>query len=242
MQPVLLVDDRAGSKKLGKIPGAILTRLEYGDACLVGRGEDDNPIFVGIEIKTIGDVLNCISDGRFAGHQLPGMQHTYDVLYLVVEGPYRADKSGALAVPRRGGLKVITKGSRQFMWSDLENWFNTMTIKAGLHVRRSMSERETLLMVRALLKWWTQKEWSRHRAHLQPDLSKPTTLIKPSLLRRVARELPGVGWEKAQIVEKHFNSVLAMCLATEEDWKEIPGIGKILSTKIVSEIGKHGSR
>ena len=40
---------------------------------------------------------------------------------------------------------------------------------------------------------------------------------KPSLVRRIAAELPGVGWERALAVEKRFRTIEDLMIATEEE-------------------------
>ncbi len=61
------------------------------------------------------------------------------------------------------------------------------------------------------------------------------------MLRRVAKELPGIGWERSLAVEKHFVSVLAMMLAKSPEWEKVDGIGKTLAQKIVKAIIKRRS-
>src|SRR5574341_487369 len=80
------IDPRAGSDKLIPRLQALhvpvsKTQLEYGDIHWLGRGEDDRPIPIGIEYKTITDVLDCIKTGRFAGRQLEGMQDAYELIW-----------------------------------------------------------------------------------------------------------------------------------------------------------------
>src|SRR5574341_1238250 len=103
---MILLDDRAGSKDLAPfMPKSVpftLTRLEYGDVAFSGRGPS-GVCTVGVEIKKIPDLVDCIYSGRFAGHQLPGMLDTYDYCYLLVEGATRAGKLGTLEYRRAGG-------------------------------------------------------------------------------------------------------------------------------------------
>ena len=50
---------------------------------------------------------------------------------------------------------------------------------------------------------------------------------KATLLRRVAAELPGIGFDRARNVEDFFGSIESMFWAGEDDWKKIEGIGKV---------------
>src|SRR5260370_1150504 len=108
---MLLVDYRAGSKELVKplvkLLGADMveeTSLDFGDVAFTGRGPKDTPLDIGIEFKTIGDIAQCCRDGRFAGHQLPGMRKTYAHSWLMIEGTWRHDDAGFITTyqgPRR---------------------------------------------------------------------------------------------------------------------------------------------
>jgi len=83
-----------------------------------------------------------------------------------------------------------------------------------------------------------QKRWHTHTAHTA--LHKDATIFnapralsfiedvgKPTLLRKIAAELPGVGVGRSALVEKHFGSVYNMFMATEKDWLKIDGVGKV---------------
>jgi ERCC4-type nuclease len=60
--------------------------------------------------------------------------------------------------------------------------------------------------------------------------------LKPSLVRRVATQLEGIGWEKSAAVAAKFSSVLDMIVATEAEWQTIPGIGKGLAARAVRQL------
>lgn len=232
---MILVDDRIGSRHLvDYLKGSSLTRLEFGDACFFGNGPQGEPISIGIELKVVDDILACITDGRFAGHQLPGLVKTYDIIYLIMEGRCRANpRDGTLEQPYKKGWSRKYHG-RPYMWRDLQHWIMTMEFKAGIRFRNTFDRKETALFIRSLYTWWNSKEWEEHRAHLAFDTSSRSSLLlkKPSLLRRIAKELPGIGWDKSRTVEQHFKSVRKMVLAPEREWRELEGIGKKLSHQI----------
>lgn len=236
---MILIDDRTGSKELYSLlpPGtADICRLNFGDCAWVGRG-DNKPVMVGVELKGVNDVLNCITTGRFSGHQLPGLLKDYDVIYLIVEGATRPGKEGTLERLGRGGWQPVVLGTRVWMHRELDNWLTTMESVAGIRLRRTESERETAACILNLYRWWNDKEWNEHRSHLAFDRSTRPTLLHPSLAIRVAKELPGVGYQKAGAVARFFHgSVREMVNAPEDRWKEVDGIGKVLSQRIVEEI------
>ena len=231
-----MLDDRTGSGDLIRYLRGVakLSRLSFGDAQIEGNGPEGRPVLVGVEVKRVEDILKCITDGRFAGHQLPGLQASYEVVYLVVEGDYRVGKEGLLEVMRYHMWRPVLLGSRKFMYRDMDNWLTTMEMKAGVKIRRTGGRQETAQFLKDLYGWWTGREWEEHRAHLAfHDPGPPAALLrKPSLLRRVAKELPGVGWERSAAVEKRFHSVVQMVQASEKEWRTVEGIGKGIATRV----------
>ncbi|KKK85044.1 hypothetical protein LCGC14_2777270, partial [marine sediment metagenome] len=68
------------------------------------------------------------------------------------------------------------------------------------------------------------------------------SIIKPTLVRRIANELPGIGWERSVAVAAKFSSVAAMMSATQKDWTEIEGIGSKIAKEVkraLSGWGEH---
>jgi ERCC4-type nuclease len=93
----------------------------------------------------------------------------------------------------------------------------------------------TCQTIEYLARWWG-KEWKSHRGHLQMHKPGPPQaslqLKKASLVRRVAVELPHVGWKRAQAVEEAFGTVEDMVVATEDEWREVEGIGRVSAREI----------
>jgi len=237
---MMFLDSRVGSKDLLDpmrrfgIP-VELTTLDYGDATWLGKGPD-GPLPVGVELKTIGDLLSSLVSGRLTGHQIPGMVQQYHQVWLVVEGMVKPDReTGELQQFRGSGWRPIELGRRRFTYHDFSAFLATLETKAGVHVRQTEGRWETACLLASLYRWW-QKDWESHRGHLafEPVLRDTALLSQPSLLRRLAKELPGVGWTKSAEVEAHFKTVDRMTSATEADWVQIKGIGKTLAGKIVA--------
>lgn len=237
------VDTRAGSGPLVPLLRARGVRgvegatLPYGDIAIEGRGPEGRPIQVGIEYKKLGDMVQCIDNGRFVGHQLPGMLAHYEVIWLVVEGIWREGKSGLLEVPRGSNWSPLISGTGHAMASSLVGFLMTMEQKVGIKVMRTGTPPQTVDWLYHLNRWWTGKDWEEHRAHLAFDNSQALALIrKPNLVRRVAKELPGVGMGKSGPVARHFRTVLDMAMADEKEWASIEGIGKTMAGRIVKVI------
>ena len=241
---MLLLDNRVGSGDLGhyfaqwKVPYQ-LCRLEYADVAFTGHGPGEMDMEIGIEVKKVRDVLNCISDGRFSGHQLPGLVENYARVWLVIEGQYTVDYTTGLLVHRRGKFNVpVACGTRQFMYRDLSNWITTIETKTPVRVRRTGGRVETARFCADLYSWWTHKEWDQHRSHLAFDEPLPDRMLlyRPNLVRRVAKELEGIAWGKSGAVAKKFKSVEEMVYAEEKEWREVEGIGKTLAHRIYESL------
>lgn len=243
---MIQIDDRQGSAELAPMfpPGVpvVVSRLEFADFCFIGNGPDDEPVSIGVERKGIKDLLNSMVSGRLAGHQLVGLVNSYHHVYIVVEGLWRFNPNDGMLEERNGKDWIpLQLGSRRFMAREVLGFLHTLMIKTGVMVFYSGSRRETAQVVSVLYHWWTNKKWDEHSAHLglvkrHQSNENAVELVKAPLIRRMAAELPGVGWQKSREVARHFGSVLEMVLAAEREWRQIPGIGKILAERIVKEI------
>ncbi len=192
--------------------------MQYGDIAFPGEGPE-HPIPIGIERKKIPDVLQCITDGRFAGHQLPGLLANYEVVYLIVEGDYGCATDGDLLY--RG--KHIPWGRKTWKYAGLESWLNTVDLRAGVRVRRTKDEKETVALIHALYSWW-QEDWVDHRSHLEFDQPRfnsgdsGISFVRPSPVRLVGKEIPGVGWVRSGQLDMYFQNVREMANAPLEKW------------------------
>lgn len=242
---MIQVDNRTGSDRLGKAllksrQPVTMCRLEFGDASFMGVGVDQRPVPVGIEYKITSDALTCITDGRFAGHQLIGLTQSYEHVILLIEGVTRpSHPDGLLEVRHDRGFWYQAKvGPRAFMHRDFMAWLNTLTFKAGVKVIRTSCLAESASVVAGLYRWWTDG-WESHKSHLA--LQSPIELgqvnfTKPSLARRVASCLPGIGVERSLFVSRALPTVFDMAVADESDWAGIDGVGKLGASKIFNAI------
>lgn len=234
------VDPRAGSGPLFPllksrgVKGVTLTQMTYGDIAIDGNGPGGMPVAIGIEYKKLGDMVQCIENGRFTGHQLPGMLESYDQIHLLVEGIWREGRSGLIEVPRGSSWQPMSRGMTA---SALWGFLHTMSNKLGLKVSHTGTTSQTVDWLYHLNRWWTEKEYEEHKAHLAFDNSAALSLVsRPSLRRRIAKELPGIGWGRSGDVARHFPSVIDMLIAGEQEWTSIKGIGKETARRVVRAI------
>ena len=257
---MILIDPRTGSSDLKSLiearpshPDVAEVMLDYGDAQLTFSGPNNTDLSVAIEIKKLDDVLDCIHSGRFAGHQLIGLQG-YDIPILLIEGIWRMDwRSGVLEVPRGRGWNSHQIGSRGWMYRDLNRWLLVMELVAGMHVWITNDRQETVQTLIDLHELG-KKPWMEHaslQVHDDSSLMKlkfnrqggrdVLRLTEPSTKEYIAARLPGIGVERVKDVANYFPTVKAMINATEQEWKEALGMkGKKVLTpkKIVDEIEK----
>jgi ERCC4-type nuclease len=256
---MIYVDNRAGSRDLYPLLvarglPATLTRMDYGDICFLGQGPGGEPVSVGIECKTVRDVIQCVCDGRFAGHQLPGLVQSYEQVWLLVEGLWRPNpKSGMLEYrKKRGEWAELTAGNRRFMYRDLVSWFFTAEIKGGIRSVRVGNWGEGSVWLSSLYRWWTNGNgWEDHKSHLAfhdgtrhgtpykreratrmiASLSDRALLERPTLTRMIAAQLPNVGWTRSAPLAKKFRTVEELVAASPEELM-VDGIGPKIAAGI----------
>lgn len=233
----VLVDDRAGSVDLVKYPplkrSGVLTRLRAGDVMIIGNGPGHKPVLVGVEVKTVADLVSSIDSGRLQGKQLPEMLQDYDDSWLLTYGDYRCSNHGDLQVRVRGKWVEHVYGGKDgaaLPYVYLEAFLHTVAQVGVRHRHIYGVTRDVSLWVGGLARWWA-KPWAKHggmktldapgRPGLMPDVDRDT-----HLRARVAACLPGLGYKRAVDVARHFGSVRQMMLADGKQWTEVPGVGE----------------
>jgi hypothetical protein len=233
---MISVDPRVGSGDLKDLltarglPARHL-HLDYGDVCFPGDGKDHHPVMIGVELKRVGDLLSCITDGRFSGHQLPGLLANYHRVYLIVEGLKRSDDGSLVTWQGQGrGWRPIPWGRKSWMWVAMDHWLISMEEKANVVVVHTSNRKETVEHIHSRYTWWAVDGWEAHKSHLDFDKVKFTgdtgiNFGRQSHVRLIAKECPSIGWERSKYVEHHFGkdekAVGRMWEATAQEWADI---------------------
>jgi ERCC4-type nuclease len=248
---MVFVDQRVGSADLAPLLATIgvpveLTTLEFGDCCFSGNGPDGGVVTVGIERKTVSDLLQSFASGRLTNHQLPGMTAEYDYRVLALEGRYRCGKDGILEWAREREWKdgatisnweTAGYGLRRWTYREFEGRLITLQLKAGIAIHRSSDMADTARHIAALYEWWTGSSFEEHRSHLAtPNKAQFAMLRPPTVRERVAAQLPHIGASRAPMIAGAFESVRAMCEAPAERWASMPGLGKKTAADIVAAL------
>lgn len=228
---MILVDTRSGSKELIKplrdagldVEGAV---LEFGDVVFEGKGAHGSSVDVAIEFKKLGELISSIRDGRFAGHQLPGLvdHGRFDYAWLLVEGYWKHDDKGFLSTyqgKQRGWVPVRGRMTA----AEFEKHLLTYEVCSGIRLRFSNSRRDTIRILVNLYRWWTDTALDHHTSHIQ--IHEPASLIPISDFRRAVCMWPGVGLKVSAAAEERFlnkegmPSVAYAASADQDEWAEI---------------------
>ena len=239
---MIWIDNRKGSKELlSKIPLPAtkkqLKRMEFGDVAFTGNGPN-GPCLVGIERKTVGDLLKSIDSGRLSGHQLPGLLNSFDKVYILVEGIWRTDpKTGIMETYKYRGWKPVQFGQRKFMGKEVHNYLTTLSVMCGVVAHRTESIIQSGMWISDLFGWW-DKPWEKHKGLKQFTFELPPVayIKKPTLAHRIIKELEGVGWERGKLISQQYPTIHSMMAASREDFASIKGVGKKLADTIYNQL------
>lgn len=228
---MILVDPRAGSGPLLKpllaagIP-AESAYLDYGDLAFEGKGNEGVVVQVGVEFKTLHDLVDSLRSGRLTGRrkdgspgQLQGMMESYDYAWLLMEGQWRENAAGMITEykgPHRGWT-AVPGGMNVY---ELEARVLGLEMCGGLRVRHTNRRADTVRVLGSLYRWWTDRALDQHSSHLAPH--RPTGVIALSLFRQAVMAWPGIGRKASMAVELHFGgSIRAAVQAPAREWAEI---------------------
>lgn len=218
-------------------------QLAYGDACFEGNGPD-GIITVGVERKTLHDMLQCVEDSRYSAHQLPGMLKLYSKSFLILEGLWERGTPGSTLDgvliqgfnhgSSWGPLRTVG-GGRTTLYSKLYRYLMSVSL-AGVIITYSNDLVQTACQIVEIQQYF-QKKWRDHTALREcQKLAIPSLAGKPSLCKRWANELTDVGVVHGEDAERLFRSARKLANAGEQEWMSIPGIGVRTARQIVREI------
>lgn len=242
----ILLDDREGSRDLIRYHPldelCQLCRVDFGDVVFSGNGPS-GPISVGIEVKSLGDLISSMDTGRLQATQLPGLLSTYDSVWLLYYGLYRAGAHGELEIRQGQNWRQKRLGPRPVSYSYVEGFLLDL-VAVGMNVKYVASESQAAQWIASIYRWY-QKPWDKHHGLRAIDKSHNVGLM-PSMSEgvkirtAVASQLPGVGFERALAAAHYFDSVTEMMNAPESEWMRIPGIGKVVAKAVVESIRRRG--
>lgn len=251
---MIQVDNRAGSSQLVPLLRQLgceveSTFLHFGDVSFLGYGANGDPVSVGVEVKSIEDCIACIQSGRFAGHQLPGLLQSYDHIWLLITSDYRPRaRDGVLEYRKegRGGGAYWSEScgrQRTVFWRDVESWLMSMAILGGIRIHRVPDYKEAALWLKMASNWFSRDTHHSHEViHGSKEIFGDTALlVKPTLARRVAAQLPGIGTKRSAEVARVFHTLTDMVNASPKDWLKVEGVGRGIAQKVYDAIHRNGN-
>lgn len=237
---MVLIDDRDGSRTLSYCSAlqghCELTRLEFGDVMLTGHGPDDSTLTVGLEVKSVHDLLSSMGSGRLQGHQIPGMLKSYNHSWLLLFGNARPGADNYLEVNRNGRWQHFKLGRRPVPWSYLEGFLLTVQMFTPVRVKWVYNEEEAGKWI-SVYDRWLSKKWEQHKGlkvfnesgkRAAPMEANPVE----ALMAQVAAVLPGVGWTRGWNAARHFESVEQMMSAHAPEWEKIDKFGPVMAKSV----------
>src|SRR3972149_5619938 len=166
----------------------------FTDACF---STCDNRL-VACERKKIGDMAQCIVNGRFLFQMQNCKSVGADVLCLIMEGRYRRNPDdGLLEIPVWGISPRTMRRCETWqpvkptmMFSRFDQYLTELARDVGIIVKHTEDVRGTADVLQALYTTF-QPPQSRHQS--LKSIYKPSmpavSLVRPSLIRRIACEL-----------------------------------------------------
>lgn len=259
MSSHILVDQQAGSKDLTRyiIPQSVVRRSPIKlptDVIFTGRGPLGCTLEVGIEYKTVWDVLDCIQTGRFAGNQLEPLRE-FDFPILLIEGIVKRggdDRGGRLLVfgtPRGRShadwydTSEWGHGNRIWTYVEFEHWYWSMMWRGGVTVLPFTSGKwDSGRLVGSLWRSFNDKAWEEHTAHHANSKAHiaPLRGDVPAFVRAIS-EYAGLGTAGALAAERTFRNMRRACKASPAIWAALMiggGMGKGGKRKRAHRLGK----
>lgn len=238
---MILIDSRIGSIELLPIIKRLNVKadkadLQFGDAAFEGRGPLGS-LAVGIERKTLHDMLNCIDDGRYNMQRI-GMKQLYTVSILMLEGHWKPhDPLGILMEGFSGGISWgwCRYRSQKTMYSKLFRYLISVAL-SGVIIIPSRDIFHTAFNITELFQYF-QKSWEGHTSLREVQkVNIPTLNLKPSLTRKWATDLEGIGVKLGEQAERIFRKPITLATADEAEWLRVPGVGVKTAQDIWREI------
>lgn len=209
--------------------------LQYGDVAFEGHGPKGT-VAVAVERKRLHDILNCIDDGRYNA-QRAGMASVYDINFLLVEGWWRPHDPTGIIMESHDGCKwwECRPAGQRVMYAKLRRYLFSVQL-SGVHILYTRDIWQSAYDLCELYHYF-QKRWRDHTSLLQMQrFALPTLNGKPTLVRRWANDLDGVGIIHSEAAERLFKTPIALANSSEMEWLSIPGIGPKTAQSICAEI------
>ncbi len=242
---VLYIDSRVGSRELAPIfqkrHGAkiSLTTLESADVAWCCGHTVKNPFCegnrgcrVGVERKTLSDLVGSLMKSRLDGRQVPLMLKGYTMTWILVEGIMRAGDDDSIEEYRRGGWEKTRHG---LTYSQLEGWLCRYEVGAygRIQIARGLSTMSASAAFCAAKSQWWWKDWNKHHFGSIAQMHAPVRamLFQANEYQTLIAALPNVGMVKMRKLWNHFGSIIEIMHATPREL-QAAGLNKKLANDV----------
>jgi ERCC4-type nuclease len=174
----------------------------------------------GVQRKEIADFIASVQDGRLA-KEIAQMRNL-PMRVVIIEGRIQWSTDGKLIIKKR--FTNISK--RQFLGMQFS------LSSQDVSVIWTESAYETAEVTMALADW---SEKDRHGSLMRrpgPQTSWGSVTDEDWSLH-LLQSFDGLGLEKARALKKHFGGVPMSWDCTEDELKQVPGIGKVLAARLI---------
>jgi len=258
LSPLYITNEPNDKDLVKALPDSIAYELKCGDINHQGYWVAGEQIWIWGERKKLSDLVTCALDsGRLLRQVQEAHQAGFKFLYLIVEATYRESPvTGLLEVrkPIRGAkgqgtwtayhINPRDSKSATVPYSRIRGYLNQLRYYLGVHVYHTASVKETAATVMGIYGMFQVPPESHNTLKQFATTPEPVAsfLHKPSLIRRMAKELPGIGWDKSHDIELELKTAKELCRVLAEGDREkllgIPGIGKKTVDNIQTAIAK----
>ena len=231
-------------KFLGK--KVVFADLAHGDTILHGKWFNNTRARRLIERKKIGDLISCIQTGRYLFQWQRAHEAGWKEQYLFAE----LEEGTRYKESRKTGMVEVKYGKDwvpmrpEFEWHRIETFLNEVGEYLGVKVVRTRGSEHTAKLIASLylmLQRFPEDHQQLHTIYTPPKPREDPILDifeRPSVSRTCLASLPHVGWALSKVAEEKFGSIRSWVNAAEEEWTEIPKVGKKIAKDIVEELAK----
>lgn len=244
----IYVTDERNDADLLKALGSIAQSypLVAGDVNFKGKWIDNEEIWIWCERKKLGDLVACALDtGRLLRQIQEAHQAGFKFFFLIVEAMFRKDPATGLLQQLRGknwANYTLGSNTKTIPYSRISGYLNQLRYYLNIQVYITRSVRETADTVMEVYSMFQTPPEDHNSLKQFATTPEPVAsfLQKPSLIRRMAKELPGIGWDRSKDIEEELGSARELCRVLADGDREallnIAGIGKGIVDKIQVEL------
>lgn len=219
-------------------PLSIPASIKYGDVNFIGKWDNNETVWFLGERKKLSDLIQCINDGRHIRQVQAAREAGFRYIFFILEAKYRKNGQTGLVQELRGNR--YRDHESEMAYSRIRSYLYELEWYAGIKVYETKSLDETVRIIRELYDLFQRPPESHNslKKIYHTPLPSSSRLFErvPSLRKRIAHELPEVGFELAGRLEKRFNTTKELINASEDELISIEGIGKKIANRIVEVV------